>query len=184
MASLYFGAHGETLTRGSEGIGVFVDTEGVLANAFEGDITYDPHAARLVGVDDANSMITLWIEEPKDAVCDQSLCRVHFAGIIPGGFNVSDLYLFTLEIRPTADRLAVDADQVRVLASDGQGSDLPVTVRPLTVAVEPAPPTPIYADIRFYAILLLIIPAAFILWRFVFRARGQRGPTRGSSRRS
>lgn len=62
-------------------VAIQIDPDGLSPNAFEGSVSIADNA-KLISIDDADSIVTLWVEYPR-LVED----RVVFSGILPGGFS-------------------------------------------------------------------------------------------------
>ena len=91
-AELYFGAHSKEVgVEKNFEIGVFVNTEGELVNAIEGEVIFPPDL-EFVEIRDGNSILNLWIKRPQLKEAGQ----VSFAGVIPGGYFGGRGYLFSL----------------------------------------------------------------------------------------
>lgn len=119
----YFGTNTKELPLGypSE-VGIFLNTEGDSVNAFEGEIVV-PTGVEIAEIRDANSIATIWIEQPhyRDG-------RVFFSGITPGGFTGSQGYLFSLiAISQKSNPVLFTTENERVLLNDGQGTEARVT---------------------------------------------------------
>ncbi len=141
-AHLYFGVHTQQVGVGQEfPVGFFVDTEQETVNAIEGTIAYDQNVLTLKEVRDGNSIINFWVEHPAaDPACAGS-CRVHFSGIIPGGFSGARGLLLTFVFAArTPGTSLVDIVESRVLEHDGKGTELPVRTGPIEITVAPDAP--------------------------------------------
>ncbi len=118
-AQFYFGTNTTQLPLGypSE-VGVFLNTEGVSANAFEGEIVI-PDGVEVAEIRTANSIATIWIEQPhyREGV-------IVFSGIIPGGFTGSQGYLFSIiAISRNSNPVTFTSTNERVLLNDGEGTE-------------------------------------------------------------
>jgi hypothetical protein len=110
-------------------VGVFVDSEEELINAFEGVITF-PDSVRAVGIREANSIVSNWIVRP--AYYSTTSSRgVGFAGIVPGGFAGRG-YLFSILLESMLEGdIEIGTQSELILMSDGNGTPLPYTPAPL-----------------------------------------------------
>lgn len=109
---------------------VIVDTGEKSINALEGTLIL-PEEIRISGIETGNSVVTLWVEEPR-----QADGTVKFAGITPGGF-AGAYPVFTLRGTFTRDDLErVRFESVAALANDGTGMRVPVTLSLALAAFE------------------------------------------------
>ncbi len=118
-AQFYFGTNTTQLPLGypSE-VGVFLNTEGVSTNAFEGEIVI-PDGVEVAEIRTANSIATIWIEQPhyREGV-------ILFSGITPGGFTGSQGYLFSIiAVSRNTEPVTFASRNERVLLNDGEGTD-------------------------------------------------------------
>ncbi len=126
-------------------VSVVLDVAGTPANAVESTLVYDPEIFDLVGIEEANSMVTLWIDSPQTAVAMND-GQIHFSGVNPAGFGVqltppvNDVVPGTVFIAVFKARSEAQADfslkDTRVLSNDGTGTALPVTTLPLSLSVQ------------------------------------------------
>lgn len=139
-AEIYFGAPAQEVGVGATvEIGVFVNTQGESVNAFEGAVTYSADTLRFKEVLDGNSIVSLWIERP--ALSTEG--AVTFSGIIPGGYNGEQGYLFSLvlETRQAGEAVIATTDD-RILLNDGFGAEAALRRSPLTLTVSEEAPLP------------------------------------------
>lgn len=131
-AELYFGAHGKKMEAGKNfEVGVFVNTEGELINAIEGEVVFPPDL-EVVEIRDGNSILNLWIKRPQLTEAG----RVAFAGVIPGGYFGDRSYLFSLVLRAKKEgQITITTSNEKVLLNDGQGSPADVRRAPLSLNV-------------------------------------------------
>lgn len=142
MSTIYFGTQQDTLApSGSFDIGVFVDTDSELVNAVQGTIVLPSDSVEVIGIQDGNSIVNLWIKKPSVTCTDA--CRVDFAGIFPGGFNGSDAPLFTMILQAKeTGTFTISSENEQILLHDGLGTPTTVRSSPLSLAVlESAPVT-------------------------------------------
>src|SRR3989304_7978924 len=131
-AELYFGAHSKEVgVEKNFEIGVFVNTEGELVNAIEGEVIFPPDL-EFVEIRDGNSILNLWIKRPQLKEAGQ----VSFAGVIPGGYFGGRGYLFSLILRARREgSITITTSDEKILLNDGQGSPTGVRRAPLSVNV-------------------------------------------------
>ncbi|MES2470860.1 MAG: hypothetical protein V4526_01345 [Patescibacteria group bacterium] len=122
-------------------IDLLLDTKGETINAIEGEVVYPEGALQLVAVHDGNSIVPLWVQKAED-----NNGRIAFSGIIPGGFkglvdplSYPSLYpgaVFKLIFRGTEKGIGeIKLENVRLLRSDGHGSEVSVEIYPVLVSV-------------------------------------------------
>ncbi len=134
-------------------VSVVLDVAGTPANAVESTLVYDPEVFDLVRIEEANSMVTLWIDSPQAAVGTDD-GQIHFSGVNPAGFGVQLTppvngvvpgTVFIAVFKAQAEAQAnFSLNDTRVLSNDGTGTALPVTTLPLSLNVQgEGPETPI-----------------------------------------
>lgn len=113
-AQFYFKVADDPSSRIS--IPVYIDTEGERLNAFEGTVTLMGNDSHVVRVEDAGSIVTVWLEHP------QAGASIRFSGISPGGYQGEQGTLFTivLEGKATAE---LSFSEVRAYRNDGEGTE-------------------------------------------------------------
>lgn len=105
-ASLYFSApeFSQSLYAPFE-VEVRLDSPDEAINAIDGTVEFGPGTVELVDVADGSSIINLWIDKPAPfhravELAYNSSTAVHFAGIVPGGFQGRSGKLFSLVFAP------------------------------------------------------------------------------------
>jgi hypothetical protein len=119
---------------------IILDTQGASANAVQGKIIFPQNLFSLEKINDGSSAVSFWINSPKQSAPGE----IDFAGIIPGGFNGSNGEILSFTLQPLANGTGTIAITTStVLANDGQGSPLPVTLVNAAITVNPSslPPT-------------------------------------------
>jgi hypothetical protein len=97
----------------------------VPANAFTGEIVFDTNRLTVESIDYNTSIANLWVKEPWYNRADNS---IYFAGgtTAPGGFSGrGELLRVTLRATQPGDT-TLSLRNVRVMAHDGLGTDLPI----------------------------------------------------------
>lgn len=101
-----------------------LDSEGESINAAEGGIQFSPETAEIVGIDNSNSIFSLWIEEP---AFDNERGLLSFSGGTPSpGFKGSDgiITAVTFRTKKNAQNLELSfQENSRVLLDDGSGKE-------------------------------------------------------------
>ncbi len=122
-------------------VDVYVETEGETINAVEGTLIYPSDTLRLTGISDGDSVISLWVERPREVRPGE----IRFSGIIPGGFSgvlqpdspiVKGGKLLRLEfVTESTGDVIINGVDVHVLLNDGNGTRAFVTMLPFDGAV-------------------------------------------------
>lgn len=130
-AVFYFGAPSQEVSvHKLFEVGVFVNTEGENASGVQGEIIFAKDL-ELREVRDGASIIPFWLERPSAAGS-----RVAFSGIVPGGYSGTQGFLFSFVVRSQRlGKITVDAENVRMLRNDAEGSSLNVKVAPLVLHI-------------------------------------------------
>jgi|CXWL01.1.fsa_nt_gi hypothetical protein len=127
---------------------VSLNTGADTVNAVEGVVRI-PENLTLSSVRLSGSLVPLWVSPPE--VSDTA---VTFAGVLPGGFQGTGV-LFTLVLRAEKAgtvALSFNAD-AKAYSNDGNGTEVPLTLRSLTVSVGESSGTPREANIALDATL-------------------------------
>lgn len=141
-AELRFDSSNKEISRMEEfAVDLLIDTQGDIVNAIQAEIHYPKDILKLIGIHDGNSIASLWIEKAKDTDG-----KITFSGLIPGGFNglidplsYPKIYpgnvlklIFKGEIKGIGEIKIVNQ---HILKSDGKGTEVVTTVKPMTVSV-------------------------------------------------
>ncbi len=115
------------------GVAVKLDLASVAANAFELKVEFDDSKLIYQYATDATAVTSFWIQYPY--LCEPGvLC---FSGLIPGGFSGLDQELVILYFTPKeSGATALLTKDMRVLAHDGKGTEIPVTTTPQEIAIQ------------------------------------------------
>ena len=139
-AQLFFGVKSPMVSLGDKfEIGVFLDSKGEVINAGEGQITFPADALELDGFYTGSSILPFWVQSPALVLPGV----VSFSGVVPGGFNGSKGYLFSLifkTLKPGPAAIASNNEQI--LLNDGKGTLTSITRAPLTIMVTDKAATP------------------------------------------
>jgi|SRR3989344_4614063 len=132
-AELYFGTHAQEIGLNQYvEVGVFLNTEGESINAFEGSVSFPSSLLAPKEIWNGNSIVSLWIEEPfleREGV-------IRFSGVIPGGYEGSKGYLFSVIFQAQEEGKAVlDVRNARTLLNDGEGSESSLRTSPLELTI-------------------------------------------------
>ncbi len=131
-ATLYFGTNEARVGVGDTfAIGVFLNTERASINAVEGTVVL-PTSTELVDIQRGNSVVNLWVDAPSIAGA-----KVHFSGLMLGGYTGNQAYLFSLVVRATqTGTLPVTVVGGSALLNDGKGTSAPFHVAALSLPVD------------------------------------------------
>ncbi len=112
-------------------IGVFLSADKSV-NAVEGRIIYPTELLTLKDVQDGDSLINFWIEEPNS----QNSPMV-FSGITPGGFKGQKGLLFSLifETKQKTGLADISVSDANVLLNDGRGSPDILSISPFQLDI-------------------------------------------------
>ena len=111
---------------------VFLNTEGESVNAVEGRVVFPTDLLEAGDIRDGNSIINFWVEKPR--ILEQGV--IVFSGITPGGFSGSKNLLFSIVFRAKKDgRNTIQAEAIRVLRNDGEGTEVRVQTSPFSFAI-------------------------------------------------
>lgn len=126
-------------------VSLSINTDGKPINTVSGTIAVPPDLLPIIDVRSGNSIISLWVERPQE---DAARGTITFTGGVPGGFNGSDGPILSFGVRAARAGVAtIDLRDFRVLLNDGEGTEVPVSLKPLTITIKeaaskPLPPPP------------------------------------------
>ncbi len=110
-----------------------LNTEGKQINAVEAQVKYSTDSLVFNKVTDGDSVINLWVEEPKLTETG----TIRFSGITPGGFSGSDVEVLTIEFEAIKEGVgSVMIEGVQLLLHDGLGTPLQATIVPLEINIQ------------------------------------------------
>ncbi len=116
---------------------VSLDAQEEDANAIQAEVTFPPDMFAFKKISDGSSAVSLWIIPPKES----SPGVIDLAGVMPGGFTGADGSLFSFELQPLGvGSGTIQVASATVLANDGLGSSLLVTLGSASVNVAAASP--------------------------------------------
>ncbi|MEK7183757.1 MAG: hypothetical protein AAB776_03950 [Patescibacteria group bacterium] len=140
MALLYFGTKNPEVAVGSTiEVDVLVDTQGEFVNVVSGNVTL-PDNISLASTLDAQSNISLWVERPH-----ATPEGVNFSGVIPGGYNGNQLYLFSLILTiGDGQNAIIDFENGQIFLHDGLGTEIRLGVAPLELTVSKEAEVPVF----------------------------------------
>lgn len=132
-AEVYFESQGKELGLDKNfEVKVLLNTEGESVNAIEGEIIFPTNTLSLQQINDGGSFVSLWIKKPS---FDGN--SVIFSGILPGGYEGREAYLFSLILKgKEVGEAAIDARNIRVLRNDPPGSLVSVRISSLKLQIK------------------------------------------------
>lgn len=111
---------------------LILNTEGEDINAVEGTVVFPHNLLKLREIKDSNSFIALWVEKPR-LIGDN---KIHFAGIIPGGFEKEQGLILTLIFQTQQKGWGTIAmKNFVVLLNDGKGTQTKAAASNLSFVV-------------------------------------------------
>jgi len=128
--SLFFGTESQKvgINKAFE-VGIFIDTQGESINAFEGKIIFPKDKVSADYVLLGNSIVNFWVESPE--ISDGS---ISFSGIIPGGYNGTNGYLFSVIFIPKeVGKIIIETSGDKMLLNDGFGTVTKISKSPLAI---------------------------------------------------
>lgn len=123
-ASLYLSPSSGIFAAGSSfSVAVKVDTGGIVINAVQGTLAFDPKKLAVVNVSKAGTIFTLWMQEPTFSNTEGT---IRFGGGVPNpGFSgASGTILIATFRAKTAGKGVVNFSSASVLANDGLGTNI------------------------------------------------------------
>lgn len=116
---------------------VLVDTEGVKINGISGSVVYNHEELELVEVWSGDSIVPLWIENPRPTPGVEGL--LSFAGVIPGGYNGNNGTVFSLVMRTlsTSGESVLNLGNIILTKHSETGERIPGRGENLTLEISP-----------------------------------------------
>ena len=106
---------------GKQEVSVLINTENQEINTVSATLTFSSDNIALEDVSDANSLINLWIEKPSFSEKEN---KIHFAGIVPGGYNGSRGQLIKIFLNVIGDgEINFNLKEATALINDGLGTE-------------------------------------------------------------
>lgn len=120
-AEVYFETTNNTYKVGEEFVShVYLNTQGELVNAIEGEIVFPQDLLRVKDIRNGNSLINFWINGPK---FDGK--TIVFSGITPGGIIGKEQKIFSVVFEAVAEgKPEISFKVVSVLKNDASGTKL------------------------------------------------------------
>lgn len=114
---------------GKQEINLLINTQDKEINTISGTLTFSSKNIAVKDVSDASSLVNIWIEKPT-----LSENKIHFAGIIPGGYNgahgqIIKIYTDALE----GGEANFYFEEAIALLNDGLGTESKIEKNPLKI---------------------------------------------------
>lgn len=110
----------------------YLATEEDDINAIEAEVVFDPDYLDLKKIQDANSVVSLWVERP--SLLSPGL--ISFSGITPGGIIAENALIFSLVFEgKNSGETNIQFDNARALINDGEASFAPLSLAVLNVVI-------------------------------------------------
>ncbi len=147
-ASLFFSPSAKSTTVGSTvTLNLKVNSSGQAINAAEGTVVFSTNRLQLTSISKANSIFSFWAVQPNGS---NSTGRVTFSGgLASPGYNGSSGTTIAITFRATAAGQGdISISGAKVLANDGQGTDVLTSVGTASITISaasvstPPPATP------------------------------------------
>jgi len=139
-----YSIEGDSTSFTSEGffqVDLYLDSQGEVINAFEGDLILPKELVNIVDIRLGGSFVSFWVEQPKQT----STSSVRFAGIFPGGYSGNSALLFSVigQVKDSATRLTSESPFLgnisvinrNVLLHDGLGSPAETSFKPFSFSI-------------------------------------------------
>lgn len=120
-------------------IPVFIDTKGRSINTIDLTVNFDQKKLAIVSPSSNNSIIAIWVDPP---TYSNTTGVMKLSGVIPDGVTTNSGLITTMTFRAIATGQAnvIISTASRVLANDGQGSEVQTSFNRGTYTVVPKPP--------------------------------------------
>ncbi len=119
-------------------INISLNTQDEVVNVVSGDVVYPKDLLAFEGFEDGGSLVSVWIDRfvEKDG-------RIHYAGMIPGGYQGSEGYVASLIFeakKPGEAQILID--NVKAFRHDGLGTEIPLPSSSVLIAISHDAPEP------------------------------------------
>ncbi len=123
-----------------------IGTDGKYVNTVDGTITYPHDLLEVQEIRDGNSIINFWVQHPTI-----DIQGISFSGIIPGGYQGEDAFLFSVLFKAKkTGKGTLAVTNVEMLENDGKASKLLVRSKILTYSIRKnessVPPTVLFVQ--------------------------------------
>lgn len=113
-------------------VSIVINTNNETINAIEGEIILPSDILTVKMINDANSIINLWIEKPQ--IREN---KIKFSGIIPGGYKGKQGLLMELFLKTKREgKGTITFQNVKMLKNDGFGTEAPVNISDFIITIK------------------------------------------------
>jgi len=113
-------------------VSIVINTNNESINAIKGEIIFPSNILSLKMINDANSIISLWIEKPQ--IREN---KIKFSGIIPGGYKGNQGLLIELFLKAKKEgEGTISFQNVRMLKNDGFGTEVSVNISDFRITIK------------------------------------------------
>ena len=113
-------------------VDLVLDTENEEINAVEGKIVFPSELLELKEIRDGATIVNFWVEKPKT----ESNNQIIFSGIIPGGYQETKGFVFSVVFRAKAGGSgAIEIRDAKVLLNDDRGTPASVKLSPFQLSI-------------------------------------------------
>ena len=113
-------------------VSIVINTNNESINAIKGEIIFPSNILSLKMINDANSIISLWIEKPQ--IREN---KIKFSGIIPGGYKGNQGLLIELFLKAKKEgEGTISFQNVRMLKNDGLGTEVSVNISDFRITIK------------------------------------------------
>ena len=136
---------GDTIT-----ISLSLSAPGQSINAAEGEVVFLSDKIEIVEIDKADSIFTIWAEEPNILKATTTATTISFAGVLTRpGFTGMNGHIFKITFRAVQPgQVVFNLAKARVLANDGLGTNVLNDLRPAHFIIEEKPKISNQSDIN------------------------------------
>lgn len=118
-------------------VDVLLNTQNEEINAVEGKVIFPRDLLELKEIRDGATIVNFWIERPKVRSDNQII----FSGIIPGGYQETKGFLFSVVFQARASGSgAIEIRDTKVLLNDGEGTPASVKISPFQFSISQEAP--------------------------------------------
>ncbi len=136
---------------------IFLNTEGELINAIEGDLKYDSKLLSIENINTGASFVNFWVEKPEK----KTPGTVHFSGITPGGITTNKGEVFKIIFRANAfGQASLVLNNVSLFLNDGQGSYVKTNINNTSIQINKGS-----GEVKDFLVSDTVAPESFSLSR-------------------
>ena len=140
QATFFFAPHSGTFIENSTfDVSIYLDSKGESVNTIDMTLRFDPSKLQIVHSLGGRSIIGIWLEPPSYSNTSGTM---HLTGTIPNGIVTQSGLITTITFKANVSGTAKVwlSDTTLVLANDGQGSNVKLTLDESRYFISPTPP--------------------------------------------